>query len=399
MVYQLTLAATLTFVGYTFAHADPNGHSDITKRFSGSWFHPREHPAYDLFGRADVFPAIGTPEWKAGFPPPLISTLTADQYTPLANLKPAWKAALEAAVKAGKIPNVPQTTNGTYPQGTNANDKSVCSAVNKVCRIDGDIWEGPDGTFASSFDDGPTPATPTLLKFLTDNKVTTTHFLIGTAILNNVEPFKQIVAGSNDLAVHTWTHRAMTSLTNEQVAGELGWTMQLIYNSTSGKLPKYWRPPTGDTDARVSAIAREVFGLKTVIWNQDTEDWQISTKGQTFALALSNLTSFIDTHPKSPNGLIVLEHELDNNTVGVFMQGYPDIAAKGWKFASLATAFGGVYNSDASLFGGTSAASGASSTSGTTSPTKTGSATHAAPISTFTCFSAVLAAMVFLLVT
>ncbi|KAH8828944.1 carbohydrate esterase family 4 protein [Flagelloscypha sp. PMI_526] len=378
MVYKLTLAAILTLLGYTFAHIAPNEHSGIAKRSPGSWFHPREHPAYDLFGRADVFPAIGTPgkhldaslfsllifaEWKAGFPPPLISTLTADQYTPLANLKPAWKTALDNAVKNGKIPNVPQTTNGTYPQGTNPNDQSVCTAVNKVCRVPGDIWDGPDNTFASSFDDGPTPATPTLLKFLSDNKVTTTHFLIGTAILNNVEPFKQIVATSDDLAVHTWTHRAMTSLTNEQVAGELGWTIQLIYNSTNGKLPMYWRPPTGDTDARVSAIAREVFGLKTVIWNQDTEDWQISTGGQTLQGAVNNLTNFIDTHPKSP-GLIVLEHELDNNTVGAFMQGYPDIAAKGWKFASLASTFGGsAYSSDASdlsLFGGAASASSSS---------------------------------------
>jgi len=34
--------------------------------------------------------------------------------------------------------------------------------------------------------------------------------------------------------------------------------MQLIANSTGGRLPKFWRPPYGDSDARVSAIAREV---------------------------------------------------------------------------------------------------------------------------------------------
>ena len=34
--------------------------------------------------------------------------------------------------------------------------------------------------------------------------------------------------------------------------------MLLIANSTGGRLPKFWRPPYGDTDVRVSAIAKEV---------------------------------------------------------------------------------------------------------------------------------------------
>jgi hypothetical protein len=34
--------------------------------------------------------------------------------------------------------------------------------------------------------------------------------------------------------------------------------MQLIFNSTGGRVPKFWRPPFGDTDVRVSAIAKEV---------------------------------------------------------------------------------------------------------------------------------------------
>lgn len=45
--------------------------------------------------------------------------------------------------------------------------------------------------------------------------------------------------------------------------------MQLIHNSTGGRVPKYWRPPYGDTDQRTSAIAKYVFGLETVVWNQE----------------------------------------------------------------------------------------------------------------------------------
>lgn len=78
-----------------------------------------------------------------------------------------------------------------------------------------------------------------------------------------------IEVNQNDVAVHTWTHPFMTTKSNEEVVAELGWTMWLVHNSTGGLLPRFWRPPYGDCDKRVGAIAKEVFGLTTVIWNQE----------------------------------------------------------------------------------------------------------------------------------
>jgi chitin deacetylase len=69
------------------------------------------------------------------------------------------------------------------------------------------------------------------------------------------------------IAVHTWSHRHMSTLTNEQLIADIGWCMQIIHDSTGGRLPAFWRPPYGDSDNRVRAIAKEIFGLKTVIWN------------------------------------------------------------------------------------------------------------------------------------
>lgn len=61
----------------------------------------------------------------------------------------------------------------------------------------------------------------------------------------------------------------MTSKSNAEVLAELGWTMQIIHDSTEGRVPRFWRPPYGDADERVRAIAREVFGLSTIIWNHE----------------------------------------------------------------------------------------------------------------------------------
>lgn len=73
----------------------------------------------------------------------------------------AWVDALNNAVTAGKIPNIPVSTsvnleNPTYPTGFDPYSATVCSSTYK-CVTPGDIWDAPTGTIALSFDDGPLP--------------------------------------------------------------------------------------------------------------------------------------------------------------------------------------------------------------------------------------------------
>lgn len=71
-----------------------------------------------------------------------------------------------------------------------------------------------------------------LLDFLKANNERATHFLIGITMVQNVEPFKATLASGNDIAVHTYTHPYMTTLSNADVVAQLGWTMQIIHDST-----------------------------------------------------------------------------------------------------------------------------------------------------------------------
>ncbi len=70
----------------------------------------------------------------------------------------AWKDALDAAVKAGKIPDIPPSIstggNPTYPDGLDPMSDEVCSATYK-CRNPDDVWDAPDGHVGIGFDDGP----------------------------------------------------------------------------------------------------------------------------------------------------------------------------------------------------------------------------------------------------
>lgn len=153
--------------------------------------------------------------------------------------------------------------------------------------------------------------------------------MIGINILNNYQIFDTAYNDlGDDIAVHTYTHPYMTTLSNLELVAQFGWTIQIIHDLTDGKIPRFWRPPYGDIDTRVSAIGREVFGLTAIIWNQDTEDWSVASGGTTLPAIAANMKKWL-TGPKSP-GLIILEHELDNNTVGAFMANYPLVKQNGW---------------------------------------------------------------------
>ncbi|XP_006460101.1 hypothetical protein AGABI2DRAFT_219773 [Agaricus bisporus var. bisporus H97] len=336
------LLASLLFIVPVFSAIVP-GTSEphepsLTTSLDARWYHDSDHPVHALFRRGPTdgvaYAPVGSPLWSADFP----------ESTPdSSNLPKAWVDALDAAVTAGKIPNLPTSisSHGSEPEypDLDPSGAEICSSTYKCMQNSTNIWNAPDGYFASSFDDGPQPYTDALVEFLAKNKVKTTHFMIGTNILQYWEQFLTAWNHGDDIAVHTWTHPYMTTLSNLDVVAQLGWTMQLVHNSTGGRVPRFWRPPYGDSDNRVTAIAREVFSLETVIWNQDTDDWSINYGGTTEEEIGSEMDKWL-SGPKSP-GLIILEHEDSDGALNSFMEAFPKIATNGWKFESLARILGG----------------------------------------------------------
>lgn len=79
-----------------------------------------------------------------------------------------------------------------------------------------------------TFDDGPTPATPALLDALAADNIKATFFIIGSQAIQFPEILRRIHTEGHQLAVHTWSHLELTTLSNEQVAVELGWTREAI---------------------------------------------------------------------------------------------------------------------------------------------------------------------------
>ncbi|ETW84072.1 carbohydrate esterase family 4 protein [Heterobasidion irregulare TC 32-1] len=340
MKYSRASALFLSFSSFSAVYAHHGRSLDAHSHQSravlpDSWAHDTDHPIHALFRRdipndGATYPDVGSATWSAAYP----------EGTPDSSKMPqAWKDALNAAVQAGKIPDIPPTTvpagqNPVYANNLDPMSPQVCSSTYK-CRISTDVWDAPDGVVGISFDDGPLPPSDGLFDFLKQNDVHATHFFIGVNILDNWRQFLRAIYDiEDDIAVHTWTHPYMTSLSNEDVVAQLAWTMQIIHDSTGGRVPRFWRPPYGDSDTRVSAIAKEVLGMTTVIWNQDSEDWSMETGGTTLQKIHDQMTGWYGG-AKTP-GLVILEHELTNDTVKAFIDGFWMAKSNNWQIESIA---------------------------------------------------------------
>jgi len=132
----------------------------------------------------------------------------------------------------------------------------------------------------------------------------------------------------HELAVHTWSHKPLTTLSNAEIVAELGWTREIIKAST-GVTPLQMRPPYGDIDDRVRAISL-AMGLRPVIWTRqdrpdlpdgelvfDTNDFRVHANQTTAVNAHAIVGNLLDiaSAPNFTTGTLWLEHDLFKETV------------------------------------------------------------------------------------
>ena len=179
-------------------------------------------------------------------------------------------------------------------------------------------------TWGLSYDDGPSPYTPLLLDYLSSVNLTTTFFVVGSRVISRPAMLQAEYIQGHQISVHTWSHSSLTTLTNEQIVAELGWTMKAI-RDVIGVTPNTMRPPYGDIDDRVRAVSA-AMGLTPVMWSSitengvttdfDTDDWHIPGGGATGPSSLSKFQEILNNYvPKLDTGFIVLEHDIYQQTV------------------------------------------------------------------------------------
>ncbi|KAG0259717.1 chitin deacetylase [Mortierella polycephala] len=249
-----------------------------------------------------------------------------------------------------KVPNIPVAP-GTpevkhFPKcpPDSEVDPASCWWSCSGCVAPEDVVTCPDrDTWGLTYDDGPSPATMDMIKHLETLKLTATFFIVGSRVLEYPEILKEHIARGHHIAMHTWSHSGLTTLTNHQIVAEIRWTEKIIRDVT-GLTMKYVRPPYGDTDNRVREIFRQM-GYTTVIWTKgwDTNDWRMLQKQvqeheiiQSFQSALTNRIN-ITSAQGLPAGPITLEHDLTEATISLSKRLIPMAMGNGLKPMNIAT--------------------------------------------------------------
>lgn len=138
----------------------------------------------------------GTPSKVTGAPPLPAVKINPSDYPPLDKVPPTdtdlvrkWVAKIDLS----KAPAVKPTgkdgcSNSTFnpDQITKAGADGNCWWTCGGCTRDTDVTFCPNkGTWGASFDDGPSEYTPTLLKYLDDQSLKATFFVVGSRVISH----------------------------------------------------------------------------------------------------------------------------------------------------------------------------------------------------------------------
>ncbi|KAI9278741.1 hypothetical protein BDA99DRAFT_422724, partial [Phascolomyces articulosus] len=252
-----------------------------------------------------------------------------------------------------KVPKAQQRTIKVWAVDTSGYPKtdpdcwwsaSTCKRP-KLSYLPDDIYTCPQaGHWGLNYDDGPLKVysfnqaekaweEPRFYNFLVEhNKQKATLFFIGSNVVAFPEAAQRALNDGHTICAHTWSHQQMTSLTNEQIVAELYWTSRAI-KEVLGVTPKCWRPPYGDVDDRVRAIAW-LMGMRTIIWDQDSNDWNLYGTPARGSVPPEEIDGhFTDWIAKRVNnmdnehGHITLQHENSNSTVSMSERWLPKLQA------------------------------------------------------------------------
>ncbi|MEU5888532.1 polysaccharide deacetylase family protein [Streptomyces sp. NPDC047461] len=172
------------------------------------------------------------------------------------------------------------------------------------------------GYVGLTFDDGPGSGTTALLNSLTQNGLRATMFNQGQYAAANPSLVRAQVSAGMWVGNHSYTHPHLTQQSQATVDSEISRTQQAIANAGGGT-PKLFRPPYGETNATVKAVAAR-YGLTEIIWNVDSQDWNNASTDAIVAAA-GRLT----------NGQVILMHDWPANTRAAIPRIAQTLAAKG----------------------------------------------------------------------
>lgn len=176
---------------------------------------------------------------------------------------------------------------------------------------------------ALTFDDGPSAYTERLLDVFKKYGGKGTFFVVGNIIDNRPEAVKRIVNEGHEIAGHSWNHRQLTNLSEQEIKDQMMSTRAKIYELT-GYDAKLVRPPYGAHNELVRSVAKELE-ISLVNWSVDTLDWKYRDAEAVYKSVMDSAC----------DGAIILCHDLHKTTVDSMEKVIPALIEKGYQLVTV----------------------------------------------------------------
>ncbi|KAF8749152.1 Polysaccharide deacetylase [Rhizoctonia solani] len=274
--------------------------------------------------------------------------IVASRYPPIDKVPPTdspevqdWIA--EVMANNPSIPLIPQTKDGSCAsdpelakQGSAAGN---CWWTCGGCTRPTDITVCPDKmSWGLTYDDGPSPYTPKLLHYLDEHQLNATFYVVGSRVISRPEIVQYEYMKGHEVVIRAYMVALPTYLSHQRANYRRAWVDPKGDSRCDRVSPLTMRPPYGDIDDRVRAIAM-AMDLTPVIWTGvgkdefDTSDWRIPGGTSNGTYSYSAFNKILENATTLDTGFIVLQHDLYQETVDLAV-GYilPDALAHQPKF-------------------------------------------------------------------
>ena len=166
---------------------------------------------------------------------------------------------------------------GVYTVGDTSGEavlkEEVEPAQNAVIQSVNPTPDDGSKVIALTFDDGPSSYTQRYLDILSKYNAKATFFCLGSQIKGNADLVKAIEAQGSQVASHTQNHEQLTTLDAKGLQSEITKTFSAI-SDAGAPATTVLRPPYGDFNNDTWLASGGTLSA-SVIWNLDSEDWEL----------------------------------------------------------------------------------------------------------------------------
>lgn len=173
---------------------------------------------------------------------------------------------------------------------------------------------------ALTFDDGPSNNTLKLLDELNKRDVKATFFVLGSRVGNFEDVIIKAYQDGHQIGSHTFSHKNLFYLTEEEIKNEIEKTNNAIYN-VIGVRPTIIRVPYGNINSKI----RSISDMNHILWNVDTLDWKYKNTNKVYKRIIS----------KATDGDIILLHDIFKTSVNGVLKAIDELKKEGFEFVTI----------------------------------------------------------------